>query len=398
MFSSLDGCISGDTAKLGRSQLLVDLAERAGVDLPKRSVPPIISGSEGPYFIENKVYDFERIAQLMGLSERINHHANRGPVSTLLEEMVAKLIGLPKQRRVVAVCSATAGMHAAAGYLSLAQQKTRSRWLASAFGFYSSAIGPFGMATLLDSDPNGRLSCSSVLQVPRAEYDGIVYTNIFAQHSDWYDHKNLSISNGKALLIDNATGLFDRPVYNSDNIDPIEVISFHHTKPWGVGEGGVIVCDESQEDEIRKLISFGVGMRDGSRVAASNTKISDLSAAAIIDRLEKYPTWAQQYIAAEKYWAELLAPYAAQIKPLLGTTSTTSPRAYTPFSLAPDFATNLTEGPIVLRKYYRPLQSSPNAVNLFEKILCIPNCPAAVTAPTEPTLRQVLAAITSKNV
>ena len=56
--------------------------------------------------------------------------------------------------------------------------------------------------------------------------------------------------------MDNATNLLDRPK-NHNKMNIFEVISFHHTKPWGFGEGGIIVCNTKHENKIKELINFG---------------------------------------------------------------------------------------------------------------------------------------------
>ena len=51
----------------------------------------------------------------------------------------------------------------------------------------------------------------------------------------------------KKLVIDNATGPLDRIVIPIKGEAPIEIISAHHTKPWGVGKCGLILCTADQE-------------------------------------------------------------------------------------------------------------------------------------------------------
>ena len=54
------------------------------------------------------------------------------------------------------------------------------------------------------------------------------------------------------LVIDNATGLLDRIGTPIKGEAPIEINSAHHTKPWGVGKCGLILCTADQEPLIRK--------------------------------------------------------------------------------------------------------------------------------------------------
>lgn len=36
--------------------------------------------------------------------------------------------------------------------------------------------------------------------------------------------------------------------------------SLHHTKPLGIGENGVLICDKIYEQSIRNVINFGYDM------------------------------------------------------------------------------------------------------------------------------------------
>ena len=61
----------------------------------------------------------------------------------------------------------------------------------------------------------------------------------------------------KSLIIDNATGLLDRPQINQEVNLPMEAISAHHTKPWGV-DGGFVICNKDEAKIISSLINFGL--------------------------------------------------------------------------------------------------------------------------------------------
>ena len=64
-------------------------------------------------------------------------------------------------------------------------------------------------------------------------------------------------------------------------------ISFHHTKPFGFGEGGAIIVDKKYEKNIRCLNNFGIGLTDNYYVKeGNNNKMSEVSAVYIIQYLE----------------------------------------------------------------------------------------------------------------
>ena len=84
----------------GRDPELLALAADAGVPMPNKpesnqpeSNQPESNGSTIS-FIENKIYDFSRLNDLLSVSISLNHHANGGPMVKLLERMIAKVANL----------------------------------------------------------------------------------------------------------------------------------------------------------------------------------------------------------------------------------------------------------------------------------------------------------------
>jgi len=372
---------------------LVALASTAGVPAPSagnmRAAPPVAAPIP---FIENKIYDLGRLSELLSLSISQNHHANGGPVSGLLESMVAFLTLQPAQRRVIAVSSGTAALHMACGLHALKARRPGFRWVTSAFNFFSARVGPLSGARVIDCDAHGGFDPEALRALPPDSYDGVVYTNVFAQQSRWDEVAAFCAHHGKSIVVDNATGLLDRPPEALQPGSPIEIISAHHTKPWGVGEGGFILCDAEDEATLRQLANFAALLPDGAAFASSNYKISDLSAAAIIDRLERMPSWSAHYHMQERRMHVLMAEAAAEIEPFAGATRPRSPRAHTPFlSPVPVDATRVA-GPVTLRKYYRPLPAqgpTPNADDLFARIFSLSNAPEMQLASDDEIVSQV---------
>ena len=373
---------------------LVKLASTAGVPVPSacsvRPAPPVAAPVP---FIENKIYDFRRLSDLLSLSISQNHHANGGPVSRLLETLVAYLTRQPDQRRVIAVSSGTTALHMACGLHGLKAQNPDFRWVTSAFNFFSARVGPLSGAMVIDCDPHGGFDLDALRALPPDSYDGVIYTNVFAQHSDWEEVAAFCAHHGKSLVVDNATGLLDRPQEALRPGSLIEIISAHHTKPWGVGEGGFLLCDAEDEATLRQLANFASLLPDEVAFAASNYKISDLSAAAIIDRLERMPSWVPHYVAQQDRMHALMTDVdAADIKPFLGSTIPLSPRAHTPFLCPVPVDAPRVAGSVTLRKYYRPLpalEPTPNAEDLFARIFSLSNAPEMQLASDDEIVAQV---------
>ena len=385
--------MSNSMTEVARDVDLVALASTAGAPRPSagpvRPAPPVAAPIP---FTENKIYDFERMSDLLSLSIAQNHHANGGPVSRLLETMVAFLTLQPDERRVIAVSSGTAALHMACGLQAIAAQKPDFRWVTSAFNFFSARIGPLSGAHVIDCDAHGGFDLDALQALPLDSYDGVIYANVFAQQSDWQKVAAFCANHGKSIVVDNAAGLLDRPQEALRPGSPIEIVSAHHTKPWGVGEGGFILCDAEDERTLRQLANFAALLPDGSAFAASNYKISDLSAAAIIDRLERMPSWVPHYVAQQDRMHTLMTDMDADIEPFLGRTTPLSPRAHTPFLCPVPVDATRVAGPVVFRKYYRPLPAqgpTPNVDDLYARIFSLSNAPEMQLASDEEIVAQV---------
>ena len=74
-----------------RNDKIVNICAEAGVEPPQHEsedVAPLVLTESGLSFIENKIYNFDRIKQISQLSTQANQHANFGPVVKLLEKIV----------------------------------------------------------------------------------------------------------------------------------------------------------------------------------------------------------------------------------------------------------------------------------------------------------------------
>lgn len=87
---------------------------------------------------------------------------------------------------------------------------------------------------------------------------------------------------GVPLIIDNAAGLgVARHVVERYSVPgTIEAFSLHATKPFGVGEGGMVVCPPAVENDLRSALNFGLwslgSLKPGEGI---NGKMDELTAA-----------------------------------------------------------------------------------------------------------------------
>lgn len=353
---------------IGVPQRLSDAGELDRADLNAGTVP----------FVEPKIPDWSRIAQICTLSERDHRWANFGPVNAALGSVLGSLMELPEDRSVIPSSSATSALQAIAGMHAVRAGRPLV-WAVSAFGFFSGAIGAFaGRNCIVDCDKSGLLDLEPLARLDPGSWDGLIVTNVFGMTADFSRYGAFCQERGKRLIIDSALG-FPRPRHHGAGAD--EVISFHHTKPWGFGEGGCAIVARESASLVRSFLNFGAGTDAAFAPYASNGKMSDVAAAAILERLERLPSWSFFYEQQRRRIVNLVA--AAGLK-MLGRCLNEAISPHLPV-LAP--------GPIALeampaarfavRKYYRPLAPGfPTAQVLFSRIVNVPCHPAMAATPT----------------
>lgn len=320
-------------------------------------------------FIERKQVDWTRVRKVLALSEKSNHWANFGPVTAALEGFLAHLLGLPENRCVVMCSSATTALFSVVGLNELKLGRPL-RVVASAYGFFSSNIGPLEGVQLIDSDEQGMLDVDALAELDEDSYDAVLVTNLFGLHPDPEPYRGFCRAHGKILILDGATAIggVDRSAADGED----EVISFHHTKPWGVGEGGCAIVAREDADKIRSFINFGVGLPRTVARWATNGKISDYASALILDRLERLPVWSSHYRAQHERFGQLASSLG--IARLRGANVEVISAHLGLLADAPFGMDRVSALPVPCRKYYRPLGegSFPKAQHLYARMVNVP--------------------------
>jgi dTDP-4-amino-4,6-dideoxygalactose transaminase len=346
-------------------------------------------------YLESKRPNRRRVASFLQWSKQSNHWANGGPVSRRLESAIAKLTALSPERAVIVCSSGTTALNALAG-LHAVERGRPLRWAVSGYTFFSSFIGPFTGSIAVDCDERGMLDLDALSALPRDTYDGVCVTNLFGLYPDLGRYERFCRDRQKALIIDNAQGLFHVDRSRADC--PDEIVSFHHTKSWGFGEGGCIIVSREDEATIRALIDFGVSLAEPARRFACNGKMADIAAAYILDRLEGMPDWLPRY---ERQWHRIAAALCDAhpgLKPFLPGAAPFTGVGHIPFVASrPVDLRELENDYFVMRKYYAP-PAEPGlgaARGLFARIINIPCHSGMRTVPTR-SLRQVLRGVLAR--
>jgi dTDP-4-amino-4,6-dideoxygalactose transaminase len=339
-------------------------------------------------FIEQKLPDFQQLPEILRLSANTGIWTNFGPVSSLLESAIEQHLNLSPTHAVVMCSSGTAALLSLIGLKEYRAQR-RLRWVVSAFGFRASCLGPLAGARVLDCGETGILDLDTLRRLHPESWDGVVVTNVFGLKTDLREYIALCRDRGKELIVDNA-GLLDGFVRDDPHSIAEEILSFHQTKPWGMGEGGCAVLPKAQAAAFRALINGGDGLCREARLWASNSKISDVSCALILQRLLQAPEWSCGY--REQARRILQIAVRAGLEQLAPMDLTTLTPPHLPM-LALDSVTeaDLVGAPFVMQKYYEPLgEDCPAAAAIYDRIVNIP-CHPDMALLTDEEIRAALA-------
>ena len=318
-------------------------------------------------FVESKSVDWSNMQDLLTTSESMNQWTNFGPASRAFERAIERMLNLPESLGVVATSSGTAAQFALVGVVA-AHAGRPLRWLASAFGFASTRVGPLADAVrLIDCDERGLIDLEAAADLPAEQWDGLLVTNVFGRCSDLDAFVEFCDQRGKSLLVDNAQALIgiDRSAKNSPN----EFISFHHTKPWGFGEGGCAILPREDADLCRRLLNFGYGSPDHTTAFAANGKISDVAAAAILARLETFVTLAPRY---QEQWQRLADIAEGSGFRVFSRLPKHGVLGFVPLQAPhPVDSAGIQQSQLPLAKYYPPLANLPRARQIFDHMICL---------------------------
>lgn len=307
-------------------------------------------------FLENKPISWDVVQELLKESKDKNHWTNFGPVSILLEEEIKHNVNLSSDLAVVACASGSLALHCLVNLCVYIENKP-IKWAVSSFGFPCSIQGPLNNAIVADCDDSGMLDLDCLNE---KDYDGIVVTNVFGLHSvDRY--RQFCYDNNKLFICDAATA------YDTVSHGENEIISFHHTKPWGMGEGGCIIVAKDHVHILLSIVNFGIVDNEPVGRLGCNGKVSDFASAFIVQRLRQMtkltPLYREQYL---RIVALGNAVGFATMKLLKEGTPCHVPL------LANKPIENISNKHVVLRKYYKPLENTPVAKSLYDRIVNVP--------------------------
>lgn len=323
-------------------------------------------------WLPHKKINLKLVQHFLSDSEAIGQYTNNGPNVQRLEKLTREILKISPEKAVVAVANGSVALYALASSIEL-QVGRKLKWATQAFTFPSSVQGSLAGTAIVDIDDGGGLDLS---QVPD-DVDGIIVTNVFGNVVDIKLYEDYAKKYNKYLIFDNAATPYTfYQGKNAINYGIGSIISFHHTKPVGFGEGGAIIVDALYEPYIRKIINFGLGGTPSKwHPLGSNYKMSDIAAVYIIQFLNNFQDIVHDTQEAFIYYKNLIKDTSIKLYPDHSDSDKTplvSCMCLLHPLFTPEKIESLIEQKIFCRKYYYPLESHPKCDEFYNKIICLP--------------------------
>lgn len=370
-----------------------------------RPLPPSVSA--GRYRFPCVVPDLPAPCDYLSFLEEM--HANRwysnfGPLARRFERGLRDAFGAEGETCVTA-SSGTAGLSAA-----LIATGRPGPVLVPAFTFPASlgAVRAAGLAPIIvDVDRNDWALRCERLEPALADTGATIVMIVapFGLRPEIDAEIALCLRSGASVVIDNASGLGVPRAAKASRRNVFEVFSMHATKPFGVGEGGVVFAHRFHDAALREALAFALASHmspEGPRWGF-NGKMSELHAAVGLAQLARFAPALRRRQDFVAQYMDLLAKRGGLEFP---SDADRAPWQFFPVLLPSATATErfvaaaAAEG-VEIRRYYRPsLSRWPDAAiwgacdiaeDLADRMCVLP-----VRSNAEPDETEALISITSK--
>jgi len=326
-------------------------------------------------WVPNKLINNNRVNSLLTSSIETGQFTNYGPNVQLLETIIREKLQIDNSKAVIVVSNGSVALHSLASGIEYYHNK-KMNWATQSFTFPPSAQGTLKDVKIVDIDNDGGLN----LEELDNSINGIIVTNIFGNVVDIKKYEEWANDNNKFLIFDNAATPYT--FYNGKsccNYGNGCTISFHHTKPLGFGEGGAIIVDKKYENNIRCLNNFGFYLKENLWVRyGNNYKMSDISAVYIIQYLDNFDKIIEKHRVLYEYFKKQIIQKKLPLKlfPSYHDDGKITPSCFCLLFDESEKSYKIEKkilfSNIFCRKYYNPLKDTKNAVDIFNKILCLP--------------------------
>ena len=331
-------------------------------------------------WVPTKNIDTDLVNELLEKSLEINHFTNNGPNVQLLESFIRDKFKVGEDKSVIVVTNGAVALHSITSGIQYTENMML-RWATQSFTFPPSAQSNLSSVEIIDIDRDGGIDLNLVDE----NINGIIVTNIFGNVVDIDKYTEWAKTNNKFLIFDNAATAYTfYKGTNCVNYGNGCIISFHHTKPFGFGEGGAIIVDKKYEKAIRCLNNFGIGLteRDYWVKEGNNNKMSDISAVYILqflmnnfDKIVNHHNDMYMYVneKIKKIKDEEGIDLKWKLFPSFHEDNIIVPSCLCILfdNYDDNIRLKLLDNNIYCRKYYYPLKNTKVACEIFDSILCI---------------------------
>lgn len=328
-------------------------------------------------WVPHKNINLDNIQQKVKEIYETNIFTNNGLNVQECQKKIKDIFYIDENKDVLMVCNGAMGLNAIAnGYNMLYNKKLR--WAVQSFTFPCSVQYAFENSIVIDIDKNMGPDIEKLTELVNL-YDGVVVTNCFGNCTNINLYEEFCKVNNKILIFDNAASpytFFDNKcILNYGNAC---MVSLHHTKPIGFGEGGFIVFDKNMKTNMEKTICFGYTStnKTNHEVFASNCKMSEIACIFINEYLSNLHNIFNHHTRLVQYFIDeikrnninnitLFKNYANYNNSLLSCI----PIIVLKYNV--DLSIFLNKN-IEAKKYYKPLDNSYNSNKLYNTIICLP--------------------------
>lgn len=326
-------------------------------------------------WVPEKSINIEKVNELLKLSIDSKQFTNYGPNVQLLERYIKEKFEIEDCKSVIVVSNASLGIQILTQGINFYENKNL-QWCTQSFTFPPSNQGTLKNSMILDIDYEGGLNLDEVNE----NINGLIVTNIFGNIVDINKYENYCNKYNKFLIFDNAATHYTYyKGKNCLNYGHGCIISFHHTKPFGFGEGGAIVVDKKYECVIRKLINFGIGYDENLYYLqeANNCKMSDIQAVYITQYLmDNFDNIIKIHQELYNYLIKKIKNMNIKLYPSFNDKNKNILSCFTFIFNIPEQSKNseeeLLKNNIFCRKYYHPLKNTKITNEIYSNILCVP--------------------------
>ena len=325
-------------------------------------------------FIQSKSFNYATFSKYIDDAVKTNQWSNYGLAVQELEERARHLLKIDGTKAIIATNSGTSALHAIVHGMRR-HDKENHRVTTQNFTFPSASLGPCAGPIVVDFDAELNIEMRDSFLINYGKI--VIVTNCFGHLQDINYILKQAKKLDKYIIFDNAATPYSfYKEYNSCNYGHASFISLHHTKPIGFGEGGLVIVDRAFEEAIRQAINFGYDDDYRFDERSSNFKMSEISAAGILQWWDQFEIDDMVEAYQENYYK---AHYKLVLEGKGKPYPNNSDETFLPFVLPWVYdEVNPTSSfdHVTSKKYYKPLRFNdpayPNSNIIYDRILCYP--------------------------